>query len=224
MVLMWIWLSLLRMATLLDLGMLYHLYLGFLAGHFGSFVLGGPAALGSTSGLRHLHEQLVASVVAMARGRAKVHWVCEGNTLHVRAKGKTCEWAEEMTSGDLLSNCKQKQTGWSRRIRWSISRTSPLTLLLVLLQCLLLGGLARWLQLAVDPLLLDTVSPHMLTTSCPWAWSGCLARQGWRGGSWSLAVGGMASQVKYGPILGHIWPVGPVLIICQVTSRCNNFQ
>lgn len=90
---------------LLGLAVLYHLYSGFLAGRFASFVLGGPPGPGG--GLVDLRELLAASVAAAVRGGAEVRRVREGNVLHARAKGKTREGAEEkMTSGDILSNRK----------------------------------------------------------------------------------------------------------------------
>ncbi|KAM6450454.1 Golgi-resident adenosine 3',5'-bisphosphate 3'-phosphatase [Liasis olivaceus] len=90
---------------LLGLGVLYHLYSGFLAGRFAAFVLGGPPPPGAS--LVDLRELLAASVAAAVRGGAEVRRVREGNALHARAKGKTREGAEEkMTSGDLLSNRK----------------------------------------------------------------------------------------------------------------------
>uniref|UniRef100_A0A6J0U7E1 Golgi-resident adenosine 3',5'-bisphosphate 3'-phosphatase n=1 Tax=Pogona vitticeps TaxID=103695 RepID=A0A6J0U7E1_9SAUR len=108
---------------LLGLGVLYHLYSGFLAGRFALFVLGaaggdpegaaGAAAGGGPgrglegSGLVDLRELLAASVAAAVQGGAEVKRVREGNVLHETAKGKTREGAEEkMTSGDLLSNRK----------------------------------------------------------------------------------------------------------------------
>ncbi|XP_023583550.1 Golgi-resident adenosine 3',5'-bisphosphate 3'-phosphatase isoform X2 [Trichechus manatus latirostris] len=99
---------------LLGLGVLYHLYSGFLAGRFSLFGLGGepgsgaarpaPAADGGTVDLREL---LAVSVLAAARGGEEVRRVRESNALHEKSKGKTREGADEkMTSGDVLSNRK----------------------------------------------------------------------------------------------------------------------
>ncbi|XP_053105228.1 Golgi-resident adenosine 3',5'-bisphosphate 3'-phosphatase [Hemicordylus capensis] len=91
---------------LLGLGLLYHLYSGFLAGRFAFFMLGGPAAE-SPAGSVDLRELLAASVLAAVTGGAEVKRVREANLLNVKAKGKTREGAEEkLTSGDLLSNRK----------------------------------------------------------------------------------------------------------------------
>ncbi|XP_032093953.1 Golgi-resident adenosine 3',5'-bisphosphate 3'-phosphatase [Thamnophis elegans] len=92
---------------LLGLAVLYHLYSGFLAGRFASFIFGGPPAPAGVGALVDLRELLAASVAAAVRGGVEVRRVREGNVLHARAKGKTREGAEEkMTSGDLLSNRK----------------------------------------------------------------------------------------------------------------------
>uniref|UniRef100_A0A8C8S8H6 Golgi-resident adenosine 3',5'-bisphosphate 3'-phosphatase n=1 Tax=Pelusios castaneus TaxID=367368 RepID=A0A8C8S8H6_9SAUR len=102
---------------LLGLGVLYHLYSGFLAGRFALFVLGeqgeraggGPdAAPGSLpEGPVDLRELLAVSVLAAAKGGEEVRRVRESNALNEKAKGKTREGAEEkMTRGDVLSNRK----------------------------------------------------------------------------------------------------------------------
>ncbi|XP_062978170.1 Golgi-resident adenosine 3',5'-bisphosphate 3'-phosphatase isoform X2 [Elgaria multicarinata webbii] len=95
---------------LLGLGVLYHLYSGFLAGRFAFLVLGGaPGAEPGVVvvGVVDLRELLAASVAAAVQGGAEVKRVRESNVLHEKAKGKTREGAEEkMTSGDLLSNRK----------------------------------------------------------------------------------------------------------------------
>ncbi|XP_015270761.1 PREDICTED: inositol monophosphatase 3 [Gekko japonicus] len=89
---------------LLGLGVLYHLYSGFLAGRFAFFMLGGPAV---ESGSVDLRELLAASVVAAVKGGEEVKLVREGNNLNEKAKGKTREGADEMlTFGDLHSNRK----------------------------------------------------------------------------------------------------------------------
>ncbi|XP_025003738.1 Golgi-resident adenosine 3',5'-bisphosphate 3'-phosphatase isoform X2 [Gallus gallus] len=95
---------------LLGLGVLYHLYSGFLAGRFAFFMLSEPAA-GGPEGPRgsaasvDLRELLAVSVLAAVRGGKEVRRVREGNVLNEKAKGKTREGAEEkLTSGDLLSN------------------------------------------------------------------------------------------------------------------------
>uniref|UniRef100_G3U2B3 Golgi-resident adenosine 3',5'-bisphosphate 3'-phosphatase n=1 Tax=Loxodonta africana TaxID=9785 RepID=G3U2B3_LOXAF len=86
---------------LLGLGVLYHLYSGFLAGRFSFF---GPAVEGGTVDLREL---LAVSVLAAARGGDEVRRVRESNALHEKSKGKTREGADDkMTSGDVLSNRK----------------------------------------------------------------------------------------------------------------------
>ncbi|XP_042331939.1 Golgi-resident adenosine 3',5'-bisphosphate 3'-phosphatase isoform X1 [Sceloporus undulatus] len=86
---------------LLGLGLLYHLYSGFLAGRLG--VGGGPEA--ASPSLVDLRELLAASVAAAGRGGAEVRRVREEGALHEKAKGKTREGADELlTSGDLRSN------------------------------------------------------------------------------------------------------------------------
>ncbi|NXY43440.1 IMPA3 monophosphatase, partial [Ceuthmochares aereus] len=88
----------------LGLGVLYHLYSGFLAGRFFFFVLSEPAA-GAPGGAVDLRFFFAVSVLAAARGGEEVRRVREGNVLNAKAKGKTREGAEEqLTSGDLLSN------------------------------------------------------------------------------------------------------------------------
>lgn len=97
---------------LLGLGVLYHLYSGFLAGRFAFFMLSEPAAGGpeaprgsAPAGAVDLRELLAVSVLAAVRGGQEVKRVREGNVLNAKAKGKTREGAEEqLTSGDLLSN------------------------------------------------------------------------------------------------------------------------
>ncbi|XP_074064103.1 Golgi-resident adenosine 3',5'-bisphosphate 3'-phosphatase [Macrotis lagotis] len=99
---------------LLGLGVLYHLYSGFLAGRFALFVLGGergggPGAPGAAAGgaTVDLRELLAVSVLAAARGGEEVKRVRESNARNEKAKGKTREGAEEkMSSGDVLSNRK----------------------------------------------------------------------------------------------------------------------
>ncbi|NWS44339.1 IMPA3 monophosphatase, partial [Probosciger aterrimus] len=96
---------------LLGLGVLYHLYSGFLAGRFAFFMLSEPAAGGPEtphgSGAVDLRELLAVSVLAAVRGGEEVKRVRDGNDLNAKAKGKTREGAEEqLTSGDLLSNRK----------------------------------------------------------------------------------------------------------------------
>lgn len=97
---------------LLGLGVLYHLYSGFLAGRFAFFMLSEPAAGGPETphgsvpgGAVDLRELLAVSVLAAVRGGEEVKRVREGNVLNAKAKGKTREGAEEqLTTGDLLSN------------------------------------------------------------------------------------------------------------------------
>lgn len=97
---------------LLGLGVLYHLYSGFLAGRFAFFMLSEPAAGGPESargsalgGSVDLRELLAVSVLAAVSGGQEVKRVRDGNVLNAKAKGKTREGAEEqLTSGDLLSN------------------------------------------------------------------------------------------------------------------------
>ncbi|NWQ62879.1 IMPA3 monophosphatase, partial [Neopipo cinnamomea] len=97
---------------LLGLGVLYHLYSGFLAGRFAFFMLSEPAAAGpetprgsAAGGAVDLRELLAVSVLAATRGGEEVKRVREGNVLNAKAKGKTREGAEEqLTTGDLLSN------------------------------------------------------------------------------------------------------------------------
>lgn len=96
---------------LLGLGVLYHLYSGFLAGRFASFMLGGGGGGGAggeaPAGSVDLRDLLAASVAAAVKGGEEVKRVREGNVLNEKAKGKTREGAEEkMTNGDVLSNRK----------------------------------------------------------------------------------------------------------------------
>lgn len=99
---------------LLGLGVLYHLYSGFMAGRFSLFGLGGEAAGGvagpaaaADGGAVDLREMLAVSVLAAVRGGDEVRRVRESNVLHEKSKGKTREGAEDkMTSGDVLSNRK----------------------------------------------------------------------------------------------------------------------
>lgn len=62
MALMGIRLSLLG-GPVLCLDVLYHLYLGFLASYFTSFVMGAPAVPGGNGGLMNLHKLLATLVV-----------------------------------------------------------------------------------------------------------------------------------------------------------------
>lgn len=99
---------------LLGLGVLYHLYSGFLAGRFSLFGLGGEPAAGGAAesaggdgGAVDLREMLAVAVLAAERGGQEVRRVRESNVLHEKSKGKTREGAEDkMTSGDVLSNRK----------------------------------------------------------------------------------------------------------------------
>lgn len=99
---------------LLGLGVLYHLYSGFLAGRFSLFGLGGEPAAGGAAeaaggdgGAVDLREMLAVAVLAAERGGYEVKRVRESNVLHEKSKGKTREGAEDkMTSGDVLSNRK----------------------------------------------------------------------------------------------------------------------
>ncbi|KAK2095763.1 Golgi-resident adenosine 3',5'-bisphosphate 3'-phosphatase [Saguinus oedipus] len=99
---------------LLGLGVLYHLYSGFLAGRFSLFGLGGEPAGGAAGppaaadgGTVDLREMLAVSVLAAVRGGDEVRRVRESNVLHEKSKGKTREGADDkMTSGDVLSNRK----------------------------------------------------------------------------------------------------------------------
>ena len=99
---------------LLGLGVLYHLYSGFLAGRFSLFGLGGEPSGGAAGpaasadgGTVDLREMLAVSVLAAVRGGDEVRRVRESNVLHEKSKGKTREGADDkMTSGDVLSNRK----------------------------------------------------------------------------------------------------------------------
>ncbi|KAM4027862.1 LOW QUALITY PROTEIN: Golgi-resident adenosine 3',5'-bisphosphate 3'-phosphatase [Anomaloglossus baeobatrachus] len=86
---------------LLGLGVLYHVYSGFLTWRF-SFLMGERA--GETVDLREL---LAVAVQAAELGGVEVKAVRESNKLNENLKGKTREGADEkMTRGDLLSNKK----------------------------------------------------------------------------------------------------------------------
>ncbi|XP_019780866.1 Golgi-resident adenosine 3',5'-bisphosphate 3'-phosphatase isoform X2 [Orcinus orca] len=99
---------------LLGLGVLYHLYSGFLAGRLSLFGLGGEPSGGAAGpaasadgGTVDLREMLAVSVLAAVRGGDEVRRVRESNVLHEKSKGKTREGADDkMTSGDVLSNRK----------------------------------------------------------------------------------------------------------------------
>ncbi|KAG8442032.1 hypothetical protein GDO86_010994 [Hymenochirus boettgeri] len=90
---------------LLGVGVLYHVYSGFLTGKFAAFFLGdGGAGQGQPVDLREL---LAVSIRAAQLGGLEVKRVRETNSLNEKAKGKTREGAEDkMTRGDLLSNRK----------------------------------------------------------------------------------------------------------------------
>ncbi|KAM4705682.1 Golgi-resident adenosine 3',5'-bisphosphate 3'-phosphatase [Rhinophrynus dorsalis] len=91
---------------LLGLGVLYHVYSGFLTGRFSAFLLGdkGGSSPESTVDLREL---LAVSVRAAQLGGLEVKNVRQSNSLNEKAKGKTREGADEkLTRGDLLSNRK----------------------------------------------------------------------------------------------------------------------
>uniref|UniRef100_A0A2K5CE00 Golgi-resident adenosine 3',5'-bisphosphate 3'-phosphatase n=1 Tax=Aotus nancymaae TaxID=37293 RepID=A0A2K5CE00_AOTNA len=80
------------------LGVLYHLYSGFLAGRFSLFGLGGEPAGGAMPGC-------VGAGRSPRRRRGEARR--ESNLLHEKSKGKTREGADDkMTSGDVLSNRK----------------------------------------------------------------------------------------------------------------------
>ncbi|KAM4689675.1 Golgi-resident adenosine 3',5'-bisphosphate 3'-phosphatase [Discoglossus pictus] len=91
---------------LLGLGVLYHVYSGFLTGRFSAFLLGDRSE--SSSGVTvDLRELLAVSVKAAELGGKEVKRVLESNTLNEKTKGKTKEGADEMlTSGDISSNRK----------------------------------------------------------------------------------------------------------------------
>lgn len=99
---------------LLGLGVLYHLYSGFMAGRFSLFGLGGEFGAGAAGPVAaadgssvDLREMLAVSVLAAMRGGDEVRRVRESNVLHEKSKGKTREGADDkMTSGDVLSNRK----------------------------------------------------------------------------------------------------------------------
>ncbi|MEE6463924.1 hypothetical protein FKM82_006104 [Ascaphus truei] len=92
---------------LLGLGVLYHVYSGFLTGKFVTFLLGERAGSVAAGGTVDLRELLSVSVLAAQRGGVEVKRVRESNNLNEKAKGKTREGADEkMTSGDVLSNRK----------------------------------------------------------------------------------------------------------------------
>ncbi|XP_044150497.1 Golgi-resident adenosine 3',5'-bisphosphate 3'-phosphatase [Bufo gargarizans] len=87
---------------LLGLGVLYHVYSGFLTWRFSAFLLGERA--GDTVDLREL---LAVAVRAAELGGVEVKAVRESNKLNENTKSKTREGADEkMTRGDLLSNRK----------------------------------------------------------------------------------------------------------------------
>ncbi|XP_043930171.1 Golgi-resident adenosine 3',5'-bisphosphate 3'-phosphatase [Protopterus annectens] len=106
---------------LLGLGVLYHLYSGFLAGKLPIFMQedSGDSAAGSvwlsnpksrSSSMVDLRQLLAASVEAAVLGGDEVRRVREQNTLDEKSKGKTKEGAPELyTLGDLASH--RKMTG-----------------------------------------------------------------------------------------------------------------
>ncbi|NP_001016215.2 inositol monophosphatase 3 [Xenopus tropicalis] len=93
---------------LLGLGVLYHVYSGFLTGKFSAFLLGDRAEdPGPGEDTVDLRELLAVSVRAAELGGLEVKKVRESNSLNEKAKGKTMEGADDkMTSGDVLSNKK----------------------------------------------------------------------------------------------------------------------
>nr|XP_060638743.1 Golgi-resident adenosine 3',5'-bisphosphate 3'-phosphatase [Anolis sagrei ordinatus] len=90
---------------LLGLGLLYHLYAGFLAGRLGLSSLPG---VGGESGPAEvdLRELLAASVAAAGAGGAEVKRVREEGALGERRKEAGGEAPEKLTRGDLASNRK----------------------------------------------------------------------------------------------------------------------
>ncbi|XP_053321948.1 Golgi-resident adenosine 3',5'-bisphosphate 3'-phosphatase [Spea bombifrons] len=91
---------------LLALGVLYHVYSGFLTGRFSAFLLGDPEDSGA-DGFVDLRELLAVAVKAAELGGVEVKKVRESNLLNEKKKGKTKEGADDkMTRGDLLSNKK----------------------------------------------------------------------------------------------------------------------
>ncbi|XP_060638743.2 Golgi-resident adenosine 3',5'-bisphosphate 3'-phosphatase [Anolis sagrei] len=90
---------------LLALGLLYHLYAGFLAGRLGLSSLPG---VGGESGAAEvdLRELLAASVAAAGAGGAEVKRVREEGALGERRKEAGGEAPEKLTRGDLASNRK----------------------------------------------------------------------------------------------------------------------
>ncbi|KAM3928734.1 Golgi-resident adenosine 3',5'-bisphosphate 3'-phosphatase [Leptodactylus fuscus] len=87
---------------LLGLGVLYHVYSGFLTWRFSTFLLGER-----TGDMVDLRELLAVAVRAAELGGVEVKTVRESNKLNENSKGKTREGADEMmTQGDLLSNKK----------------------------------------------------------------------------------------------------------------------
>uniref|UniRef100_A0A8C5MBY9 Inositol monophosphatase 3 n=1 Tax=Leptobrachium leishanense TaxID=445787 RepID=A0A8C5MBY9_9ANUR len=88
---------------LLALGVLYHVYSGFLSSRFSAFLDGLPGPE-QTVDLRQL---LAAAVKAAELGGKEVTRVRESNLLDEKRKGKTREGADDkMTRGDELSNKK----------------------------------------------------------------------------------------------------------------------
>lgn len=84
-------------------------------------------------------------MVSGSRGSAAHcnHWDSKGNLLHAWAKGKTRKGTEEMTNGNLLSNCKEKQDKVGASGGPHHEPPPQLCLLMVQPQHLLLAGPAR---------------------------------------------------------------------------------
>nr|XP_008116763.2 PREDICTED: inositol monophosphatase 3 [Anolis carolinensis] len=96
---------------LLGLGLLYHLYAGFLAGRLGLSLPGGAASDGTGPAEVDLRELLAASVAAAEAGGAEVKRVREEGALGEQRKeggggGAGGAQAEKLTRGDLASNRK----------------------------------------------------------------------------------------------------------------------
>lgn len=109
--------------ALLTLGVLYHLYAGFLGGRLSALLLPtgeedgqAPVAVAETQHV-DLRKLLAVSLLAAKRGGDKVREVREAGVLGEKSKGKTREGADDkITDGDVQSN---------RQMYYTIHNTFP---------------------------------------------------------------------------------------------------
>ncbi|CAH2285262.1 inositol monophosphatase 3 [Pelobates cultripes] len=92
---------------LLGLGVLYHVYSGFLTNRLSAYLLGDRQEPAAADSMVELRELLAVAVRAAELGGEEVTRVRKSNLLNEKQKGKTKEGADDkMTRGDTLSNKK----------------------------------------------------------------------------------------------------------------------